>query len=247
MSETTAEKPTTTAADNKPRTAAPPKAPVVDPAAPYGYMTDPKTGETRPKRRPGKQGKTVAPPRSRPDNKARSAKTVPGAKTDYTKPVMDLLDGLWTLGASIPTVEPGVKVLGIGLHDPTVRVKAQMAILKDNGAGVVNGIAIMAKHSEPVRNFVVKAGDEAGPAWILPAMMALLPFVAQSAMMWRAPVAGEVEKLAARTEQEFDDLVKGAMAQAEAEAEFMARSAAEAEAYDAANPEGSNGSAPSTG
>jgi hypothetical protein len=237
---------TATAADNKPRTVKPDKPPVVDPEAPYGWMPDPKApGGKRPKKRPGKQAKTVTPPRSRPANAARQTKAP--ATADFTKPVMELLDGLWTLGAGLPVPEPGFKVAGVGLYNPSIRLKAQMAILKDNGAGVVNGVAIMAKHSEPVRNFITRAGDESGPAWVIPAIMALLPFAVQSASMWKAPVAGEVEKLAKRTEAEFDELVKGAMAQAQAEAEFMAASAAQAEAYDAAHQESPNGTSPGTG
>lgn len=246
MSETPAETIKPTAADNKPRTATG-KPPVVDPDAPFGYMKDPKTGETRPKKRPGKQGKTAPAPRNRPSNQARQAKTVPTQTTDYRGAVMQLLDGVWTLAASVPDVDPGTKVLGFGLHDPVIRIKAQAAIMKDNGQGLVNGIGIMAQHSAPVRNFIVKAGDEAGPAWILPAMMAMLPFVVQSASMWKAPVAGDVEKLAKRTDAEFDELVKGAMAQAEAEAEFLAQSAAQFEAQDAAERSGANGQNPSTG
>jgi hypothetical protein len=125
---------------------------------------------------------------------------------------MALLDGVWTLAASVPDVEPGTKVMGMDLRSPVVRIKAQAAILKDNGLGLVNGINIMAQHSAPVRNFIVKAGDESGPAWILPAMMAMLPFAVQSASMWRAPIAGDVEQLAARTDEEFTELVRGAMA-----------------------------------
>jgi hypothetical protein len=132
---------------------------------------------------------------------------------------MTLLDGVWTLAASVPDVEPGTKVMGVDIRSPLVRVKAQAAIMKDNAMGLVNGFGIMAQHSAPVRNFIAKAGDESGPAWILPAMMALLPFAAQSAAMWRAPLEGDVVKLAERTSAEFDELVKGAMAQAEAMAQ----------------------------
>lgn len=206
-------------ADNKARTGKPDKPVTVDPDAPYGYMKDPKTGETRAKKRPGKQSTTTAAPRERASNKTREAKSLPTSTTDYRQSVMQLLDGVWTLAASVPEVDPGTKVMGFDLRSPAIRVKAQAAIMKDNGQGLVNGIGIMAQHSAPVRNFITKAGDDTGPAWILPAMMALLPFVAQSAAMWKAPVMGAVEELAHRTTAEFDELIKGAMAQAQAEAE----------------------------
>lgn len=232
------------AADSKPRAAGSDKAPVVDPEAPYGWMKDPVTGKSRPKKRPGRQSKKpVSAPKERPANKARSAKTVPVSTTDYRVHVMSLLDGVWTLAASVPEVDPGTKVFGYDLRNPITRIKAQAAIMKDNGQGLVNGIGIMAQHSAPVRNFLVKAGDESGPAWILPAMMALLPFVAQSATMWRAPLAGDVEALAARTSQEFDELVKGAMTQAQAEhaamlASMEATAPAERSVNNGSNPAG---------
>jgi hypothetical protein len=211
--------PTTTPGDSKPRTAtAGGKPPVVDPDAPYGYMKDPATGKTRPKKAPGR-GKSAQAPPDRPSAKPRAARAVPSPKTDYRRDVMTLLDGVWTLAASVPDVEPGTKVMGVDIRSPLVRVKAQAAIMKDNAMGLVNGFGIMAQHSAPVRNFIAKAGDESGPAWILPAMMALLPFAAQSAAMWRAPLEGDVVKLAERTSAEFDELVKGAMAQAEAMAQ----------------------------
>jgi hypothetical protein len=242
MTDTQTDSPVTIAADNKPRTATPGKNPVVDPDAPYGYMRDPKTGETRPKKRPGKQGKASPPaPRERASNKTRAAKTVPTTTTDYRSHVMGLLDGVWTLAASIPSPEPGVKILGRELSNPVIRVKAQAAIMKDNGQGLVNGIGIMAQHSAPVRNFIVKAGDESGPAWILPAMMALLPFAAQSAAMWRADMSAELVNLANRTDQEFDELVKGAMVQSQAEMQ----SADMLAAMDAAERSASNGTEPS--
>lgn len=209
-------------------------------------MKDPVTGETRPKKRPGKgstKGKSVPAPRDRPSAQPRSARSVPNKTTDYRPAVMGLLDGVWTLAASVPDVEPGTKVMGIDLRSPLVRVKAQAAIMKDNGQGLVNGLGIMAQHSAPVRNFITKAGDESGPAWILPAMMAMLPFVAQSAAMWRAPVAGQVEELANRTSAEFDDLVRGAMAQAQ-EAGLLDSSDAAGTIYTPADGSTGNGSSP---
>lgn len=241
MTDTQTTPPATVPADTKARTATPDKSPTVNPEAPYGWMVDPVTGETRPKKRPGKgKGKAVQAPRERAATKPRAAKTVPSTNTDYRGQVMGLLDGVWTLAASIPAPDPGTLVLGRDLSNPVTRVKAQAAIMKDNGAGLVNGIGIMAQHSAPVRNFITKAGDESGPAWILPAMMALLPFVAQSTAMWRAEMSDDLVKLASRTDQEFDEMVKGVMAQTQAEME----SADIVAAMDAAERSGSNGTGP---
>jgi hypothetical protein len=239
MTDTQTTPPATVPADTKARTATPDKSPTVNPEAPYGWMVDPVTGETRPKKRPGK-GKTAQAPRERAATKPRAAKTVPSTNTDYRGQVMALLDGVWTLAASVPSPDPGTTILGRDLTNPVTRVKAQAAIMKDNGQGLVNGIGIMAQHSAPVRNFITKAGDESGPAWILPAMMAMLPFVAQSVTMWKSPLDATVIQLAARTDNEFDELVKGAMAQAQAEMD----SADIVAAMDAAE-RSSNGTGPS--
>lgn len=241
MTDTQTATPAATPADTKARTATPAKSPTVNPEAPYGWMKDPKTGETRPKLRPGKQsGKTVAAPPSRAATKPREAKAVATSTTDYRAQAMGLLDGVWTLAASLPAPEPGTKILGRDLANPVIRVKAQAAIMKDNGQGLVNGIGIMAQHSAPVRNFITNTGDESGPLWILPAMMALLPFVGQSLNMWRSDMSDDLVNLAARTDQEFENLVNGAIAQAQAEMQ----SADIVAAMDAAERATSNGTEP---
>jgi hypothetical protein len=75
----------------------------------------------------------------------------------------------------------------------------------------------MAQHNPTVRSGVEKLAAETGPAWILPAMFVIMPFVGQSLAMWRAPVEGDVTLLAKRTEKEFDDLMNSAMREAAAE------------------------------
>lgn len=200
-----------TAASDQPRTPrAGDKPPTVDPEAPYGWMTDPKTGERRPKKRPGKQAKTEPPPRDRPNNRARKALPPPAAK-NYAQPVGELAEALWMIMAAAPVVDQ--KIGKINLAEVGVKVKAQAAILKDNATSVVNGLTIMAEHSKPVARGLDKLTAESGPAWVLPAMFALLPFVGQSAAMWKAPVMGDVTRLAERTEAEWTEFIQGANAQ----------------------------------
>lgn len=215
--------------DKKTRAALPAgKPPVTDPEAPYGWMTDPKTGERRPKKRPGKQSKNQPPPPGRKTNAARSAPKgstgTPKAPADYSQPVFELINGLWMLGAGVPTVEN--KVFGYDLKPLTIRVKAQAAILKDNAVPITKGVNLMAQNNDAVRRGVEKlTSDGDSPLWVLPAMFALLPFVAQSAAMWRAPVAGDVELLAKRTENEWEDFMGAAMREAQAEAQAAAQAA----------------------
>jgi hypothetical protein len=203
-------------------------------------MTDPKTGEKRPKKRPGKQTKTVAPPRARPANAARS-KPAPatGTAKDYTQPVADLADALWMIMAGVPRIE--TKIMGLNLATASTRMKAQAAILKDNAGSVVQGVTLMAQHNTTVAKGLDKLSAESGPAWVLPAMFALMPFVAQSAAMWRAPVAGDVETLAKRTEAEWEQVIHGmtaVTAEAAAEAQAVAEAHARFEAQDKAESNG---------
>ena len=216
---TTEERPKPDAADRKPRAVAAPKTPVTDPEAPYGWIKDPKApGGKRPKLRPGKQAKSEPPPRERPTNRARSAPkgtTAPdGAK--ITADVTALVQGTWLLLAAVPESEfkiPGTKMT---VSDVSVRTRAQAAILEDNGESIVRGLVMTAQHSPTVAKVIAKAGEESGPAWIIPAMMALMPFVVQSAAMWNAPAAGDVARLADRTKSELDSMLKGTQPTAEA-------------------------------
>lgn len=216
---TTAERPKPDAADRKPR-AITSKPPVADPEAPYGWIKDPKApGGKRPKLRPGKQAKTETPPRERPANRARSAPKGTTTATDTGKIAADvtaLVQGTWLLLAAVPEADfkiPGTKMT---VSDVSVRTRAQAAILEDNGESLVKGLVMTAQHSPTVAKILAKAGEESGPAWIIPAMMAMMPFVVQSAAMWNAPAAGDVAKLAERTKSELDSMLKGTQPEASA-------------------------------
>jgi hypothetical protein len=212
MSETTTAQPTASAEDKKVRAAPTPKpakTPTTDPGAPFGYMKDPKTGETRPKKRPGKGPTTTAPaPKDRPGGQART-RPATSSKKNYAQDVTALCESVWMLAAAVPEVKRGTKVLGRDVHDLTVRVHAQAEIVNTESDSIVRGLVIMAENSAPVAKGLDKLTAENGPAWVLPAMFALLPFVAQSVTMWRSPVAGDVEALAAQTTTKFGVLIKG--------------------------------------
>lgn len=208
MTETTTAQPTVQAEDKKARTAPKTKTPTTDPGAPYGYMKDPVTGETRPKKRPGKGPSTTAPaPKDRPGGQART-RTAP-AKKNYAQDVTALCESVWMLCAAVPEVKAGTKVLGRDVHDLTVRVHAQAELVNTNSDSIVRGLVIMAENSAPVAKGLDKLSAENGPAWVLPAMFALLPFVAQSVTMWKSPVKGDVELMAAETSNKFNTLIKG--------------------------------------
>jgi len=213
MTETaTAAQPAVQPEDKKARTAQAPKAsktPTTDPGAPFGYMKDPKTGEVRPKKRPGKGPSTTAPaPKDRPGGQARTRPATP-SKKNYAQDVTALCESVWMLAAAVPEVKPGTKVLGRDVHDLTVKIHAQAELVNTESDSIVRGLVIMAENSAPVAKGLDKLSAENGPAWVLPAMFALLPFVAQSVTMWKSPVAGDVEALAVQTTTKFNMLIKG--------------------------------------
>lgn len=195
--------------------------PPADPEAPYGWMNDPKTGERRPKKRPGRQKNNVSAPPTRPNNKARTepppaAAAGDGDKLrDYSGPVSELCQGVWMLLASVPDTK--IKFGKIDLAEISIKAKAQASILKENGDGVIKGTNMIAQHNPGFRRALDKLSEETGPMWALPAMFLLMPFVGQSLALWRAPVAGDVTLLAKKTEKEFDDLMNATMRQAAAD------------------------------
>jgi hypothetical protein len=196
-------------ADNKPRTAAVAKPPVVDPEAPYGWIRDPKTGETRPKKRPGKQARAQPAPPNRAATSARDrpAPAKPKAK-DYSEPLTDTIQGFWMLLAGIPTPDKPVKLAGVNVQALSIRAKAQAAVLEENSGNLVAAVNLVAQHNKQVQREVERWTADSSPAWVLPAMMAILPFAVQSAQVWRVPVAGDLTAMAKQTDAKFEELVK---------------------------------------
>lgn len=203
------------AADRKPRAADKPV--VTDAEAPFGWMKDPVTGETRPRKRPGKQAKSAPPPRQRPANKTRStpAQLGKGSTQKHAEAVAGLTESVWLLLAAIPPVDYVVPGTRLSIRTVSTRARAQAALIEDNQQGLVQGVTMIADHSGPVSRALLKANSDDSPIWVLPAMLALMPFVVQSAAMYGAPVDGSVELLAARTGDKFSAMLGTAIAEAE--------------------------------
>lgn len=183
---------------------APPDVPPADPDAPWG-----RTKEGQPKRRPGRPRKNTA--RTVPGSQV--SKAEPAAKSgkgdsqarpgrDYTEGLSDFTQLLWMGLAGLPI--PG--------DERRIRCRVQAAVLKENQAGVVSGVNIMAQHSGPVRWVVEKlATGEA--SWIFPAVLALMPFAVQTSMLWRVPVNGDMAKMAEGVENEFSEVFSSILQQ----------------------------------
>jgi hypothetical protein len=198
--------------------APPRKSDIADPDAPFGraengepltpHGTNKKTGKPN-LRKPGKPPKDDQARVQAPRKEGESPST---PKRDYSAEIGELVDGTWMLLSSAPVPVPRLRT----------RIHAQAALINMNKPGLVKGINLMAQNNEVIGHGVEKL--TAGSAsWVLPAMFALGPFVAQSVMMWRSPAAGDVEELANGNQEAWDATVKSMMMRAGvSEAEEMA-------------------------
>jgi hypothetical protein len=163
--------------------------------AKYGWTTGP-NGERRAKRakgRPRTQARlTEAPPQaSEKPGKPPKSQGVNQIPKSLLQPLSELTSAVWMLCAAIP----------IPAEPLRVKVRAQAAILKANQVGLVQGVDMMARH-----NGVIRRGVEmltmGSAGWVLPATMAVAPFCAQSAQLWRMDPA-QLVGLAQQTEDEW--------------------------------------------
>lgn len=168
------------------------------PAAPYGHKAD-GTPRIKPAG-PGRAGKQDGPgavdkPRvidAPPAGTARSAADT----RDYTGQLDDIAQGVWAIMSGIPVPWAGLRI----------RVQAQAAIWHGNTPILVRSGNTIARHSPPVAA-KIDALTTGNAAWMLPALFGLAPFVGQSLAMWRSPVAGDIERLAAVNEAAFQQML----------------------------------------
>lgn len=197
--------------------AAPPRKPsVVDPEAPHGRAGDGTPhapygiGQNgKPRIKPAGPGRKPKDPDAKPRTAQgpQPATAAPASSgKDYSGDLDDLADGFWMLLSGIPA--PG------GLK---TRLGAQAAILQANKANLVRSASIAAQHHEGTAQLIEKL-TSGNAAWVLPAMFAAAPFVAQSVSMWRSP-AEQVQALADQNAENFRVVVQAAALQAEFDAE----------------------------
>lgn len=172
------------------------------PIAPYGLKGD---GVPRLKPAgPGRGGKaitaadkprvTVAPS---PDA-ARAA----ASDRDYTGQLDDIAQGVWAIMSGVPVPWQTLRI----------RIQAQAAIWHGNTPTLVRSGNTIARHCPPVAQ-KIDALTTGNAAWMLPALFGLAPFVGQSLAMWRSPVAGDIERLAAVNEAAFQQMLDAATEQ----------------------------------
>jgi hypothetical protein len=166
-----------------------------DPEAPFGRRVDGSPKKSRGGRPPKERPRTQETP------KALTGKQEPGKDKDkepgpgHAQGLSDFTEVLWMALAGLPI--PG--------DERRIRCRVQAAVLKENQAGVVGGVSIMAQH-----NGVIRWGVErlvgGGGAWIFPAALALMPFAVQTTMLWKAPVNGDMQEMAGKVEEEFSEV-----------------------------------------
>jgi len=188
----------------------------------YGWTTLP-DGTRRAKRakgRPAKPRTTTAPPAAAGKPAKGKGDTEP--RPDLTQPLSELTSALWMVMAAAPVPVEGLRV----------KVRAQAKILRENQAGLVQGLNLMAQNNGTIRRGVEML-TMGGASWVLPATMAVAPFAVQSAQLWRMDPA-ELVGLAQQTEQEWADEFRAMQQQLQDEIDEQARNWDEAQAAEAA-------------
>lgn len=166
---------------------APPDVPPVDPDAPYGRKLD-GSPKTRPGGRPPKARTTTRAITAGP-GKGKDAKAEPQA--DYATGLKEFLAG----------VALGLAVLPIPSEDARIRCRVQAHVIKENNEGLAAGLSITAQHNGVVR-WAVEKVTQGGGAWVFPAALAIMPFVVQTSMLWKAPVEGDMTEMANKVEEQ---------------------------------------------
>jgi len=206
--------------DKAPRRAESPRPIAHDPDAPYGYMTDPRTGEVRARKTAGRQSARKTPaPRKRPANRPRVAPKPATPSTDlepvapvgppnHREQVGEVCGGVWMVTSSIPTPNPpGRRFLGINLRNLVVRLKVQGHVIGANRDQLAQHVGTMADRIPQVARGVEWLTDENGWGWMIPTLFGLVGFVGQSQAAWQSPIA-ELVPIAEQVDQQFAEVIK---------------------------------------
>jgi hypothetical protein len=114
------------------------------------------------------------------------------------RPVSEFLQGLVIAGAVFPVPDGPLKI----------KVRLQSNLVAAHQTGMATAVDLMARN-----NAFIRKGVEAltlGPSgYVLPAVVALAPFAAQSAALWRGEVTPEMTKGAEQFETMVRDQLQG--------------------------------------
>lgn len=108
---------------------------------------------------------------------AKAAEQEPMAEGHYVRPVLEWLQSAVIVGAVAPLPPGGLRV----------RARLQAATIGAHSPELAKAVDSAARH-----NAMIRRGVESltmGPAgWVLPAVLMIAPFAAQSLTLWRSPV-----------------------------------------------------------
>lgn len=160
---------------------------------------DPKHDKARTSSSTGSTGRSGR--RGRP-RKTEEAKPAP-SEGAYVQPVAELLQSLTIVGALAPIPDGPLQT----------RVRLQAYLVGEHAPGLATAVDSAARHNAVIRK-AVESLTMGSAGWVLPAVLAVAPFAAQSLGLWRAPVTEEM----AADAKGFEAQVRGAMmAQGQAE------------------------------
>lgn len=194
-------------AADRPGMAAPPRKPpepAPDPEnAPYGWTWT--EDEWRPKKRAGRprsQDKarvTETPPASPSPPPMGAAPAAPRSKPDFRQALGDTVEAAWFALAAVPIPD---QAFGFKLTGLRTNLRVQAALLAQNADGLVAGVNAIGQHNKFVARGLARLQSGEAGLWVLPAVMALAPFVAATGQLWSGQLAeASLEELATATEQ----------------------------------------------
>lgn len=163
-----------------------PPMPDVDPAkAPHGWIFragkwQPKRPAGRPPKQPSARVETITASASTP-----ARPTSSGKKHDFRKTVTETAEALWLGLAMVPIPD---KAFGRDLSGLRMRVRVQAAVIQANTAPLATGIQMISEHNDTVKRVLTKMESGDGGLWVLPAVLLIAPFVAQTGQLWTSRI-----------------------------------------------------------
>lgn len=148
--------------------------------------------------------------RKRGRGSAKTEASAEPAEGAYTAAVAELLDALSISTALVPLPE----------GDLSTRLCLQADLIGAHRQGLAVATDAAARHNALIRRGV-EALTKGSAGWVLPAVLAVAPFAAQSISLWRTPVDKEMTDAAAT----FRTNVRAAMMKDVSEAEYAGAAA----------------------
>lgn len=131
----------------------------------------------------------------------------PPAEGQYVQPVTEFLQGLTLTGGLVPIPNGALQT----------KVRLQAHLVNVHTPGLAQAIDAAARHNAVIRKGVESLTMGAS-GWVLPALLAVVPFATQSMALWRSPVTAEMAAAAEDVEAQVRDAMMAQSQGAEAAA-----------------------------